>query len=165
MSAGVPVQYLFFWGHRPNRDGSAGSGCLSQWWPAAFEAEGIRYATAEHYTMAGKARLFGEHAIAARIVAARSPGAAKALGRQVPGFDQATWDEHRIRFATGSRVLVEASPRDRIGGIGLTAADPRALNPDQWPGLDLPGFALMTARERLTTECPHRATPPSDPTE
>lgn len=27
-----PVQYLFFWGHRPEANGAIGKGCLSQWW-------------------------------------------------------------------------------------------------------------------------------------
>jgi ribA/ribD-fused uncharacterized protein len=46
-------------------------------------------------------------------------------------------------------VLVEASPRDRIWGIGLTATDERAASPATWQGLNLLGFALMQARDAL----------------
>ncbi|GAA3480637.1 hypothetical protein GCM10018966_051670 [Streptomyces yanii] len=50
---------------------------------------------------------------------------------------------------TGDRVLVEASPLDRIWGIGMAADDPRAEDPARWRGLNLLGFALMEARTRL----------------
>lgn len=50
---------------------------------------------------------------------------------------------------TGSRVLVEASPRDRLWGIGLAADDERAASPARWPGLNLLGFAPMEVRQRL----------------
>jgi len=50
---------------------------------------------------------------------------------------------------TGSRVLVEASPQDRVWGIGLTAGDERAGSPERWPGLNLLGFALMEVRHQL----------------
>ena len=50
---------------------------------------------------------------------------------------------------TGGRVLVEASPRDRIWGIGLAAGDEQALSPERWPGLNLLGFALMEVRHQL----------------
>jgi len=169
---GARVKYLFFWGHRPQPDGSIGPGCLSQWWPSPFIVGGVRYATAEHYMMVGKARLFGDEATAARMLTARSPGAVKALGRQVQGFDQTMWDAHRFDLVvagnvakfgqhtdlreylsrTGSRILVEASPVDRVWGIGLAATDPRAYDPAQWRGLNLLGFALMHARARLATE-------------
>ena len=46
-------------------------------------------------------------------------------------------------------VNVEASPLDRIWGIGLAADDERALDPARWRGLNLLGFALMEARDRL----------------
>lgn len=46
--AGARVKFLFFWGHQPQRDGSIGAGCLSQWWPAPFTLDGQRFATAEH---------------------------------------------------------------------------------------------------------------------
>ena len=50
---------------------------------------------------------------------------------------------------TADRVLVEASPSDRIWGIGLAADDPRAVNPEKWRGLNLLGFALMEVRRVL----------------
>ena len=52
-------------------------------------------------------------------------------------------------LATSGRVLAEASPRDRIWGIGLTADDDRATDPSQWPGTNLLGFALMHVRHGL----------------
>ena len=50
---------------------------------------------------------------------------------------------------TCDRVLVEASPRDRIWGIGMGADDPAAERPSEWRGQNLLGFALMQARAVL----------------
>ncbi len=166
---GGRVKYLAFWGHRPRADGQLGTGCLSQWWPSPFTVDGVRYATAEHWMIAGKARLFGDAEAEARAVAARGPAQAKAVGRLVGGFDDDVWRRERFALVvagsahkfgqdpalrdyllgTGERVLVEASPRDRIWGIGLAADDPRAADPASWRGLNLLGFALMEARARL----------------
>jgi ribA/ribD-fused uncharacterized protein len=119
--------------------------------------------------LAAKARLAGDAEAAGKILAAPHPGAAKALGRQVRGFDEQRWAQHRFdvvvagnmaKFGqhpqlrdflagTGNRVLVEASPRDRVWGIGLAAGDERAGSPEHWPGLNLLGFALMEVRRRL----------------
>lgn len=52
-------------------------------------------------------------------------------------------------FETGDAVLVDASPYDRIWGIGLKADDERALHPNTWQGQNLLGFALMDVREEL----------------
>ena len=52
---------------------------------------------------------------------------------------------------TGERVLVEASPVDRVWGIGLAAGDEGANDPERWRGPNLLGFALMEARRRLRT--------------
>ncbi len=166
---GGQPKYLMFWGHQAPPACGAGKGCLSQWWPAAFTVDGVSYPTAEHYMMAAKARLSGDAEAAGKILAAPHPGAAKALGRQVRGFDEERWGQHRFdvvvagnlaKFGqhpplrdflagTGSRVLVEASPRDRVWGIGLAAADERAQSPERWPGLNLLGFALMEVRRQL----------------
>jgi ribA/ribD-fused uncharacterized protein len=162
---GERPKYLYFWGHR-----TPGPGYLSQWWPSPFTVDGVTYATAEHYMMAGKARLFGDEETAAAIIDAPHPGAAKDLGRRIRDFDEDIWAAHRMpavvagntaKFTqnaelrdylttTRDRVLVEASPLDRVWGIGLAADDPRAQDPAEWQGLNLLGFALMTVRGTLT---------------
>ncbi|MFJ8747799.1 NADAR family protein [Streptomyces sp. NPDC102441] len=166
---GKNVKYLPFWGHRPRSDGRLGESCLSQWWPSPFTVDSVTYASAEHWMMAGKARLFGDVEAEARAVAASSPAAAKKVGRLVRGFDDDVWAQERFTLVvegsvhkfgqdpelrtyllrTGERVLVEASPMDRIWGIGLAKDDPRTADPASWRGLNLLGFALMEARERL----------------
>ncbi|WEH14987.1 NADAR family protein [Streptomyces sp. VNUA24] len=167
--AGARIRYLHFWGHRPRPDGRVGASCLSQWWPSPFTVDGVEYATAEHWMMASKARLFGDAEAERRAVAAAGPAQAKKIGRLVRGFDEALWEQERFaivaegsfhKFAahpelqafllgTGNRVLVEASPLDRVWGIGLAADDERAMDPARWRGPNLLGFALMAARERL----------------
>ena len=122
--------------------------------------------------MAAKARLSGDAEAVGKILAAPHPGAAKALGRRVRGFEEQLWAEHRFdvvvagnmaKFGqhrqlqdflagTGSRVLAEASPRDRVWGIGLAAGDERAESPERWPGLNLLGFALMEVRHQLRAQ-------------
>jgi ribA/ribD-fused uncharacterized protein len=52
-------------------------------------------------------------------------------------------------LGTGAAVVVEASPYDRIWGIGLKASDERAKNPATWQGQNLLGFALMDVRDEL----------------
>ncbi|GGQ87538.1 hypothetical protein GCM10010216_57020 [Streptomyces flaveolus] len=167
--AGARIKYLCFWGHRPLPDGRIGPSCLSQWWPSPFTVDGVEYATAEHWMMAGKARLFEDAEAERRVRAAGHPAEAKKAGRLVRGFDEAVWERERFRIVvegsvhkfasdpvlrafllnTGERVLVEASPVDRVWGIGLTADDEAATDPERWRGANLLGFALMVARGRL----------------
>ncbi|UFQ18365.1 MULTISPECIES: NADAR family protein [Streptomyces] len=170
--AGRRVKYLHFWGHTPRRDGTLGASCLSQWWPSPFTVDGVAYATAEHWMMAAKARLFDDAGAERAVLAARTPAEAKNAGRLVRGFDEAIWARERFgvvvtgsvhKFAsdpalrdfllgTGERVLVEASPLDRVWGVGLAADDPRIQDPEKWRGANLLGFALMGARGRLQRE-------------
>lgn len=182
VEAGVRVKYLHFWGHAPRADGTVGASCLSQWWVAPFTVDGVEYATAEHWMMAAKARLFGDAEAERRAVGAAHPSQAKKAGRLVRGFDEDVWARERFgivvegsvhKFAahadlrefllgTGGRsemgvppaegwgrVLVEASPLDRVWGIGLAADAEAAADPRRWRGPNLLGFALMAARERL----------------
>jgi ribA/ribD-fused uncharacterized protein len=165
-NAGEPLDYLFFWGHKRSPRGVTAS-CFSQWYDAPFTVDGQRYATAEHFMMAEKAALFGDHASREKVLLAPNPGAAKALGRSVQGFDEAVWQAHRFDIVlranrakftqhpplhafleqTGARVLVEASPVDRVWGIGLAQNDEKARDPNLWHGLNLLGFALMHVRD------------------
>lgn len=170
VAAGVQPKYLLFWGHRPERDGSVGAGSLSQWWQAEFTVDGVTYTSAEHWMMAGKARMFGDEEMLSKVLAARTPAEAKKLGRLVRGFDDQRWAAERFELVvagnvakfgqdealrnyltgTANRVLVEASPLDRVWGIGLAADNERAVRPAEWRGLNLLGFALMEARARLS---------------
>ena len=52
---------------------------------------------------------------------------------------------------TGDKILVEASPYDRIWGIGLSATHPDAKNPAKWKGENLLGKVLMDVRNELRT--------------
>ncbi|MEV7340039.1 NADAR family protein [Streptomyces sp. NPDC093544] len=169
VASGARIKYLHFWGHRPRPDGRVGASCLSQWWPSPFTVDGVAYATAEHWMMARKARLFGDAEAERRAVDAPNPALAKKAGRLVRGFDDGIWEHERFaivvegnihKFAahpelrafllgTGDRVLVETSPMDRVWGIGLAAGDERAADPGRWRGPNLLGFALMEARGRL----------------
>ncbi len=169
LEAGRAVDFLFFWGHTPKQVGVVDASCLSQWFLRSFERDGVNYASAEHVMMAGKARLFGDDEALAKILVASTPAEAKALGRAVRGFDAEAWsrarsgivvqanvakfsqhdDLRRFLLGTGDRVLVEASPRDRIWGIGMGASNPDARAPAKWRGQNLLGFALMAAREAI----------------
>ncbi len=55
-------------------------------------------------------------------------------------------------LATGDTILVEASPYDRIWGVGLKWNDPRILDQSLWLGTNLLGKALMKVRDVLATE-------------
>jgi ribA/ribD-fused uncharacterized protein len=142
---------------------------LSQWYPAPFEVDGVRFPTAEHFMMVGKARLFGDDEAERHILDAPKPDRAKGLGRRVRGFDEERWASERygivvagnlakfgqqpplreFLLATGDRVLVEASPYDQVWGIGLAAGAPDAASPSRWRGANLLGFALMEVRAQL----------------
>jgi ribA/ribD-fused uncharacterized protein len=121
-----------------------------------------------------KAILFKDAAIATKILKTTVPKEQKALGRQVSNFNNDVWFENRERIVrdgsyykfvnsllekedlkaqllkTGERELVEASPMDKIWGIGFGAQRAPSVR-EKW-GLNLLGKALMHARERIRSE-------------
>ncbi|WP_437222609.1 NADAR family protein [Planctomicrobium sp. SH661] len=166
---GKSFDYLYFWGHQSRKDGKVTKSCFSQWYPSPFEIGEILYPTAEHWMMASKARLFDDTDTANRIVESSDPKIAKELGRTVSNFQQLVWQENArdlvmtgnlAKFSqnndlgqflvnTGETILVEASPNDRIWGIGLKAEDERSMDPETWLGENWLGFALMNVRDEM----------------
>jgi ribA/ribD-fused uncharacterized protein len=142
---------------------------FSQWYRCRFEADGRVFSCMEQYMMLGKATLFGDAATAEKIMAADHPRQHKALGRKVTPFDDRVWKRERenivlagnrakftqnedlraLLLATAGTTLVEASPYDRIWGIGLGANDPRAQDPSKWRGENLLGYVLTRLRDEL----------------
>lgn len=120
-------KYSFFWG-----------GIFSNWYQSKFRVDGIEYNCGEQYMMHMKAKVFDDEESARLIIMAHSPRVQKALGRKVKNFDPKKWDEVkyelvkkglREKFNQNSEmkkyllerkdcIIVEASPEDRIWGIG-----------------------------------------------
>lgn len=154
----VADEFVLFWGGWP-----------SQWAKSEFTIDDVTYNCCEQYMMAEKARVFGDHVVESNILASKNPSTQKALGRKVSGFDKDVWNSvcrgivyegNLARFSqnaelgrtlldTGRRTLVEASPRDRIWGIGLGKNNPDAQVPSKWRGRNWLGIALMQVREQL----------------
>jgi len=166
---GEPLKYIFFWGHSNKTQDEIGKFVFSQWYPSSFTVDGVEYQTAEHWMMAQKAGLFGDHEISERILKATKPGEVKELGRKIKGFDEIKWNEEKFEIVktgnihkfnqnkklkeyllnTADRIIVEASPTDSIWGIGLAQDSKMIENPHTWKGANLLGFAIMAARDLL----------------
>jgi ribA/ribD-fused uncharacterized protein len=126
----------------------------------------------EKAIMIAKASMMGDEEVFHEIVAARSPQAAKQLGRGVRNFEQDLWSSHleelafevvrqkfdsckklrAVLLSTGDAILVEAAPNDAIWGVGLGTTDDRVYNPSQWCGRNILGYSLMRARSVLRGE-------------
>src|SRR3569623_1638357 len=144
---------------------------FSQWYASSFTSDGVTYNCAEQFMMHGKTLLIGDADAATKILAAAHPRQHKALGRKVKSFDDAKWKRERLAIvkagsrakftqnpellaqllATKGTVLVEASPYDRIWGIGLAATEPRALDPTTWRGQTLHGQVLTELSAALAS--------------
>ncbi|EAC5507434.1 NADAR family protein [Listeria monocytogenes] len=166
---GEKLKYIFFWGHQPAEDGKISKSCFSQWWICSFKVDGVEYNCAEQFMMAEKAKLFNDMEMREKILAAKHPKQAKDFGRLISGFQEDIWLKNRFNIVmranqakfsqneelkkflmqTKKRILVEASPVDKIWGIGMAADNKNVENPLYWKGLNLLGFALMAVRDEL----------------
>lgn len=150
-------KFVFFWGNSDE---------YSNFYFAPFKHQNILFKWSEQAVMYRKAKLFGAEEIAKQILRAQTPKECKDLGRsrKIP-FDEQIWYANRSRIykevlldkfslpklkakllATGEKHLAEASPYDKIWGIGLTDNHPNVENPAKWKGLNLLGEVLMEVR-------------------
>lgn len=149
--------YFYFW-----RDASP----FSQWHQSFFVVDGIEFNCAEQWMMYQKALLFKDEITAAEILKAKHPKQQKSLGRKVYPFIPAVWEKNSEQIVydgnyhkfsqnlyllealkkTEGMTLVEASPFDKIWGIGLNEEDARSTSPEQWPGQNKLGKVLTKLR-------------------
>jgi ribA/ribD-fused uncharacterized protein len=153
--------FILFWG-----------GTYSQWIPSEFEIDGEWYNTAEQYMMAKKALLFKDFDAHSEIMLEKQPALQKAIGKTVKGFDKVTWETYCRKYVydanyakftqnpkmydelmrSGTKEIVEASPEDKIWGIGLHSTNPLAWDKATWQGTNWLGEAIMQVRETLRKE-------------
>ena len=155
-------KYIFFYG-----------GIYSQWYPCDIVIDNIKYCTNEQAMMAEKASLFGDGFSKKQIMASKDPAEQKYWGRRVKNFDKDKWEKFvaknivfKANYAkftqhkdlkkrlldTEDKIIVEASPWDKIWGIGLSCDDKRILDPQQWRGTNWLGEAIMKVRETIKKE-------------
>lgn len=147
--------FVFFWG-----------GPFSQWYPHKMTINGVEYNCCEQYMMAEKARTFGDAEALEAIMKSSDPKYQKAVGRSVKNFNPHIWEKiapdvvlranvakfsdpelKKFLFSFGNEEIVEASPYDKIWGIGMGENDPDVLDKTKWQGQNLLGEAIMQARE------------------
>jgi len=151
-------EFCLFWG-----------GLFSQWAKVDMEIDGTKYNTCEQYMMAEKAKLFCDEDSRALIMISKDPREQKAIGRKVKNFNADDWNKvcrdvvykaNYAKFTQNSdclmelissrgKIIVEASPYDKIWGIGLAKDDPRALDRSQWQGTNWLGEAIMRVRDDI----------------
>ena len=147
-------------------------GPFSQWATCSFEIDGVIYNCAEQYMMAQKARIFLDQDSFNRIMATNSPKEQKAIGRRVTNFDAHKWNllskdivytgnyekfkqNENLKkklISTEGTTLVEASPYDKIWGVGLSEDEPRAQKRETWLGTNWLGETLTKVREKIQEE-------------
>ena len=140
---------------------------FSNFYPAKFTYDEHDFVTSEQALMYAKAKLMKDEDSAQRILKAVKPAACKALGRRITPYDDELWaakrvammvdiltckfgqdaELRRVLLDTGTAVIAEASPRDRIWGIGIGVE--AAQRGTKWRGSNHLGNALMEARTRL----------------
>jgi len=158
------MSYELFWG-----------GIYSQWYQINMTINGVVYNCCEQYMMAEKARCFDDKEAEKNILETWNPATQKKIGRKVRGFDKEVWekvqengnpfcwnivyDANYAKFTQNEGLkialletegeLVEASPYDKIWGIGLAEDDERALDKSQWKGTNWLGEVITQLREDL----------------
>lgn len=139
---------VLFYGHR-----SGTYAAFSNWYPAAFTFEGVRFANSEQAMMYYKSE---DKAYRARVRKTPNPAAVKRLGRSVEL--RADWDQ--VKYGIVVQILTaKFGQNSELRNLLLSTGD-RAIHEDcedRWwgggpnypAGRDLLGRALMEVRSAL----------------
>ena len=167
-NSGKKIDFLFFYGHTNDKK-EINKSSLSQWYIKDFKENDLIFNCMEKYMMYNKALLFDDKNIANEILNTNQPKAIKELGRKVKNFNDEAWDKMKYKIvftgnyykfsqntdlrnfllSTKNKVLVEASPYDKVWGIKMKYDDENIENPFFWKGENLLGFALMQVRDEI----------------
>lgn len=127
--------------------------------------------SSEQYFMYQKAIHFKDHETAKLILKATNPAEAKRLGRQVKNYNDKSWNairdfvmchglynkftqskphkEYLMRDEFYGKLFVEASPIDRIWGVGMDIDNPDIDDESKWLGENALGQLLTSIRNLL----------------
>lgn len=154
-----PTEPIYFYGK---------NNCFSNWYPIHFvDEDGILFENNEQYMMYHKAILFKDEKQAIKILKTNDPFTIKKMGRKVKNFDKNIWNQQakeivdsgcllkfsqnedikNILLSTDERILAEASPYDKIWGIGINETDAKKGKP--WKGENWLGECLMRVRDSI----------------
>lgn len=126
------------------------------------QKEEVVFTSTEQWMMWKKALIMGDYLTAEKIMRWSDPRTVKNLGREVENFDQKRWDDCKLNVVYEGNWLkftqnpewakqlkqvvldgyffVEASPFDKVWGIGLNPEEAKAGK--EWQGENLLGIAL-----------------------
>lgn len=147
-------------------------GVFSQWFGCYFTYNHVVYNCAEQAMMAMKAKHFGDEINLKLIMGSNSPHEQKMLGRTVENFNVDEWNRVARNYVTDINYckfkqnpelltqlldtegtdLVEASPSDKMWGIGLAESDKRCFDRKKWRGTNWLGECLTNVREMIFEE-------------
>jgi ribA/ribD-fused uncharacterized protein len=149
-------QYTFFW-----------NGIYSNFHTAPFTYKGHKFNNSEQAFMWEKANFFGDTQMAYQILQTPVAHEAKGLGRKVKNYNDWKWSQVRFdymydvclaKFQQNKKLkqqllkdynFVEASPYDKIWGIGMAEHQEGIEDPNNWKGQNLLGKVLDKVRETI----------------
>lgn len=161
----VTDKFVFFWQDYLSNWARIPGGLTVQ-----VNNEDVKIPTSEHLFMLYKAQYFKDTEAIEKIVKSSTPKEAKAVGRSVKNFNAEKWDKVSPYYMTKAvtiryqqdkkfadmltdkkyegKTFVEASPYDKIWGIGMKEDDPDVEDKSKWQGENKLGKCLTTLRNK-----------------